>query len=109
MRGLQNDAYPAVDGLQGVIRIISAVDADHAFFRFVEPAQQVNNGCLPAAGWADQGDHLARFHLERKICQDRFAVFVIEIDMVEFDLAQDRFGWYGFRTVLDLRRGVESG
>ena len=67
---------------------------------FVEAAQQVDDGGLAAAGRADQGDGLARLHPEGEVGQDRFAVLVVEVDMVEFDLALQRLGWDGFRSVV---------
>ena len=56
--------------------------------RLVEAAEQVDDRGLAAAGRADQGDHLPGLDPQREVRQDRLAVLVVEVDVLELDLLQ---------------------
>ena len=70
--------------------IVHAVDADHAGFRFVEAADQIHNGRFAAAGRSYQRNRFAASHFEREILQDRIIRLIVEVHMLELDVAANR-------------------
>ena len=107
VRGLEHNTA-RLEALQCVVGVIAAVNADKAALRFIETTEQVDDGGLTTTGWPNQGDVLTRFDLQREIGQNRLAILIVEIHVVEFDLASDGFSCKRIRAILDFRGRVNQ-
>ena len=83
-RVLRDDADGGAQGGLGQFADILPVDADRAAIHVVEAEQQARDGRFAGAAGPDDGDGLARRHLEADIFQDRPVRAIAEADIAEF-------------------------
>src|SRR5690606_19070256 len=108
VRRLQHHADPRLDRMQRVFPVIAPADADLAGARLEEAAEQVDDSRFPAASRPDQRDGLALAYFQVELRQHRLIVLVIELHVVEDDVAGDGARIDGARPVADLRYGVDQ-
>ncbi|MCW0416310.1 hypothetical protein NB689_002064 [Xanthomonas sacchari] len=87
-RGVLGDqADLLTQALLGDAGDVLPVDQDAALLQVVQPQQHVDQGRLAGAGRPDQADLLARAHLQVEPGDDPAALAVMEVDVLEADLA----------------------
>ena len=117
MRRLQHVAKMAVQPQLGSFPCISSVDKKHAFRRFIEAADQVDQRGFAGAGLADDRDIAAMRNFEVEVLEHiLLAVRIAECHIPEFDVSAQRLPvfplWreavsislYDFRRIRDVRR-----
>ncbi len=109
MRRLKHHADARLDGVLAHLRVVHAGDADDAAGRFVEAADQVDDGRLAAARRTHERDGLAFSDGQAEVGQHRAIRFVGEADVIELDGPAQGAGVDGVGPVDDLRLGVEQG
>ncbi len=87
---------------------IQAVDQHRAAVDIVEARDQVDDGGLAGAGWADDGDRLAGLGGEADVLQHRLSCLIGGADVLEVHLALDGGHLDGIRLVHDLRLDVQQ-
>ena len=89
MRRLQHHADARLDAVQREVAVVVPADAQDARLRLVEPADQVHDGGLAAAGRPDQRDRLPALDVQAEVGQHRLVGLVVEVHVVELDVAAD--------------------
>ena len=108
VRLLQHDAHVARQRAPLDVADVVAVDADGAARDLVAAADERRDRRLAGAGVADEGDRLARLHVQVDVLEDRHALDVVEVDVVEVDAALDRLELDGVRPVDDAQRACPA-
>src|SRR5690349_14196122 len=108
-RVLQHDADIAADRALLERAQILAVEQDTPLDRIVETHQERHHGRLAGAARADDGDRLARLHLERNAVEQRTAALrIAEADIVKCEAALDRVDLARVRAVAEMLLDVEN-
>src|SRR5690606_31372146 len=76
--------------------------------RFVEAAEQVDDGRLAAAGRPHKGNRFTPAHVQVEVGQHRLVLFIVEIDVVEHDIAAKRLWFHSIRPVTYFGHGVNQ-
>ena len=105
---LQDDADLPTQAGRSDIAHINAINAHRAIGDVVEARQQVDDGGLARAGGADDGNGLAWFSLQADILQDRNALLVRGMDMIELHAPLDDWERLRAGLVFHLRHLVEE-
>lgn len=69
--------------------VIRAVDEDFSLRRLIEAADEVDDGGLAAAGFADKGNSLPVLDVQVEVLQHLFALFVAEGDVLKVNVADE--------------------
>ena len=108
MRNLKHHSNPGLDVLQRILKIVVPGYPDGAGAGFIKTAQQVHDGGFAAAGRADQRHFLSLRDLEAQILNDRFVHFIVERNMVEFNLTNQCVDYSGVIPVDYLGFGFQE-
>ena len=90
------------------VGVVLPADADAPALRLVEAAEQVDDGRLAAAGRTTSAIVSPRRNLQGEVGQHRLACLVVEVHVVELDVAADGARVDRARPVDDLRHGVDQ-
>ncbi len=105
---LRHHADRRTQALLGHIANVLAVDGHATGGDIVEAEQDAPYGRLPRPRRANNGHHLASWHLERDVLQDRPVRLVSEVNILETDRPAIDPQGLGVRLVDDLRMLVEQ-
>ena len=95
-------------GVLGHVRVVDVPDQDPPAPGLEEAAEQVDDGALAAAGRPHQRDGLALLHQQVEVAQDRLALLVVELHVVEDDVAPERAVVRRARLVHHIRHRIHE-